>query len=265
MVRKQSPYEDVQKQLRQHDPYKIIEPTPKKYLEGSAYEVIYNHLSYKHEVLDKYIETNTAVFWIKKDDIFSVATTLRHLGYECLSEMSAVDLCAKKGYFELFYQFVGFSDSCKNRRRVRVKCILLPNESVDSLSFLYRSANWSEREAYDMLGIVFDKHPYLKRLIMPHDWVGHPLLRSYPLKGDEFAQWYEVDKIFGKEYREVVGKEQRDSARVDEKDTFNFAKIGYEQGKGEELKETEEKHAFKKIPFVKDLHKIAPTILKKRL
>ncbi len=166
MVRKQSPYEDVQKQSRQHDPYKIIEPTPKKYLEGSAYEVIYNHLSYKHEILDKYIETNTAVFWIKKDDIFSVATILRHLGYECLSEMSAIDLCAKKGHFELFYQFVGFSDSCKNRRRVRVKCVLLPNESVDSLSFLYRSANWSEREAYDLLGIVFDKHPYLKRLIM---------------------------------------------------------------------------------------------------
>ncbi len=73
------------------------------------------------------------------------------------------------------------------------------------------------------LVLCFDKNtPIWKRLIMPHDWVGHPLLRSYPLKGDEFAQWYEVDKIFGKEYREVVGKEQRDSARVDGKRHFQF-------------------------------------------
>lgn len=49
------------------------------------------------------------------------------------------------------------------------------------------------------------------------------------------------------------------------KKTLSILQIGYEQGKGEELKEIEEKHAFKKIPFVKDLHKIAPTILKKRL
>ena len=109
-----------------------------------------------------------------------------------------------------------------------------------------------------MLGIVFDKHPYLKRLIMPHDWVGHPLLRSYPLKGDEFAQWYEVDKIFGKEYREVVGKEQRDSARVDEKDTFNFAKIGYEQGKGEELKEVEKNMRLRKSLLSKICTKSPP-------
>lgn len=43
------------------------------------------------------------VFWIKKDDIFFVVMILRYLGYECLSEMSVIDLCVKKGYFELFY------------------------------------------------------------------------------------------------------------------------------------------------------------------
>lgn len=57
---------------------------------------------------------------------------------------------------------------------------------------------------------------------MPDDWFGHPLLKTYPLKGDEFARWYEIDKIFGKEYREVVGEEQRDSGFADDKDTLNL-------------------------------------------
>ena len=60
---------------------------------------------------------------------------------------------------------------------------------------------------------------------MPRDWVGHPLLRSYPLQGDENASWYEVDKIFGKQYRDIIGAEQRDSARIDESEARNFSRI----------------------------------------
>lgn len=63
---------------------------------------------------------------------------------------------------------------------------------------------------------------------MPDDWEGHPLLKTYPLQGDDFAQWYEVDKIFGKEYRDVIGPENRDGAMVDRYDTERFARIGHE-------------------------------------
>ena len=62
---------------------------------------------------------------------------------------------------------------------------------------------------------------------MPKDWVGHPLLKSYPLQGDEYAAWYEVDKIFGKEYRQIIGPEQRDSARIDRNDDKNFSAISF--------------------------------------
>lgn len=68
-----------------------------------------------------------------------------------------------------------------------MKCVLLFNESVDFLSFLYCLVNWSEREVYDMFGIVFDKYFYLKRFIMLYDWVGYFLLRFYLFKGDEFV------------------------------------------------------------------------------
>jgi NADH-quinone oxidoreductase subunit C len=81
---------------------------------------------------------------------------------------------------------------------------------------------------YDMFGIKIINHPNLKRLIMPDDWYDHPLKKTYPLQGDEAASWYEVDKIFGKEARDIIGPEQRDSAAIDRYDTTRFARLGHE-------------------------------------
>ena len=71
---------------------------------------------------------------------------------------------------------------------------------------------------------------------MPDDWEGHPLLKTYPLQGDEFAAWYEVDRIYGKEARAVIGPEIRDSARVDRYDTERFSRLGFEVPMGAEPK-----------------------------
>lgn len=90
-------------------------------------------------------------------------------------------------------------------------------------------------------------HPNLKRILMPDDWYGHPLLKTYPLQGDEFAQWYEIDKIFGKEYREVVGVEQRDPGFADDKDTLNFARLYHEVPKGGSRKEVSLNKSIKKM------------------
>ncbi|WP_121020321.1 NADH-quinone oxidoreductase subunit C [Helicobacter vulpis] len=264
MVRKQRPNANVQKQVHYSDRFHVIKPTAKSPIVGTPYEVIYNHLSYNHKVLECYIELNCAVFWVAKQEVAGVAAVLKKVGYSTLSEMSAIDFLEQRDQFELFYQFVSYLPNFADKRRVRVKCVLGAQESVESLSHLFSSALWSEREAYDMFGIVFENHPYLRRILMPEDWVGHPLLKSYPLKGDEHAAWYEVDKIFGKEYREIIGPEQRDSARVDEKDTFNFSKVGHEQAKGLVAKDNPGKHAFQKSLFVKDLHTDAPTELKER-
>ena len=69
--------------------------------------------------------------------------------------------------------------------------MFLKNESIESVTSVFKSANWSEREMYDMLGVKVANHPNLKRLIMPDDWYDHPLKKTYPLQGDEVASWYE--------------------------------------------------------------------------
>ncbi|RKY52883.1 MAG: NADH-quinone oxidoreductase subunit C, partial [Candidatus Neomarinimicrobiota bacterium] len=80
-----------------------------------------------------------------------------------------------------------------------------------------------------------------KRILMPDDWVGHPLHKTYPLQGDEAAAWYEVDRIFGKEARDVIGPENREPAKVDRYDTERFGRLGHEVERGAEFKEDQPK------------------------
>lgn len=250
---------DVQRKAT-HTPrfYQPIE-TLKLPIQGSAWEVIYNHLAYGFAIDRAYIELGIAVIWVRKDDIVGVLAKLKSLGYEVLSEMSAVDMLAKDNRFEMFYQLHSVQEGFSDKRRVRVKCYLGENEQIDSVSSIFSLALWSEREAYDMLGIRFVNHPNLTRLLMPKDWVGHPLRRSYPLQGDEYAAWYEIDKIFGKEYREVVGAEQRDSARVDPNDERSFSKLDAigEEGEGLYMDAS-------KALFVKDIARAKKTRLERR-
>jgi len=138
---------------------------------------------------------------------------------------------AKDNTFEIFYQML----SMNKRKRIRIKFFIKKGEAVDSVEKLFRSADWSEREMFDMFGIEANNHPFMKRILMPYDWQGNPLLKTYPLQGDEFAAWYEVDKIYGKEARDVIGPENRDPAKVDRYDSERFARLGHEVPKGTKI------------------------------
>ncbi|PAF53864.1 NADH dehydrogenase [Helicobacter sp. 13S00482-2] len=264
MVRQNKIGLDIQKKAYHTDKFYQPKLTSKTSIIGSPYEVIYNHLSYEYHICDSYIELGTAVFWIQKTDLLPIMKILKKLGYEVLNEMSAIDMLELKGEFEMFYQLLSCNVNNSEKRRIRVKCILKPNESIDSIVTEFRCAIWSERETFDMFGIIFSGHPHLTRLLMPQDWVGYPLLKSYPLKGDEHASWYEVDKIFGKEYRQIIGPEQRDSARVDEKDTFNFTRIGHETQKGMQTQSVLNSNKSSKALFVKNLDPSKAKVLKER-
>ncbi len=179
-------------------------------------------------VKDSYNEAGLDTLWVDSQDILELFTRLKNLGFEVLTEMSAIDFLASRGEFELFYLTLRYENNGRKISRLKIKTTLKSGASIDSLFNLYRSADWAERECYDMFGIVFNGHKDLRRILMPEDWVGYPLQKSYPLKGDENAAWYEVDRIFGRQYREIIGAEQRDSARIDRGDTLNFEQIGLE-------------------------------------
>ena len=225
-MREYKPKNDLQKKQYYKEKFYIEKQTPKDEARGSKFDEELAILEQNGvEILSSYVEFDQLVIYVNSSENFKALKTLKSFGYEQLSELAALDFISVKGGYEVFYQLLSIS---KNRR-ARVKCFVKKDEMLKSVCELYKSANWAEREMYDLSGVLIKDHPNLKRLIMPDDWYSHPLLRSYPLVGDEAAKWYEVDKIFGSEFREQIGEENRDPAYVDEKDTFGFSRVFSEE------------------------------------
>jgi len=235
-MRKYTPKDNVQKQSYYTDRFRVADQIPEdavEICEVSVKEV--EELSKVVNVEKAYLQRGQLVVIVDAKDAFNAVKSFKEQGYAQLSEMSAIDYVAQKGGFEVFYQLLSLSKA----KRVRVKCFVKEGDKIESVTPLYNSANWAEREMYDMFGIVVNNHPLLKRIMMPEDWTGWPLRKTYPLQGDENAHWYEVDKIYGKEAREIMGEELRDAAYIDRYDTHRFARIGKEVGFGMPYAETE--------------------------
>lgn len=260
-------YRDVKNAQKKHyykDPFYVAPATVKFDTSGSEFEDHVKAFQTENlEILNSYIELNQLVLYVNSEDNIKALRILKSLGYEVLCEISAVDFIAQRGGFEIFYQLLSVS----NAKRARLKCFVKTGEALQSAVKIYKSANWPEREMYDMFGILINGHPNLKRILMPDDWHSHPLLKSYPLHGDEHARWYEVDKIFGKEYREVIGEENRDSAKIDSKDTFSFGRIYHEVERGAKPREEKILQEYQEeggVAFVKKIKRGKNKILDQR-
>lgn len=119
---------------------------------------------------------------VKKDSILDVLLFLKQsLQYNLLTDVTAVDYLGKKEErFMMVYQLY----SIPNKDRLRIKTPVTEADcTVPSATQVWRTANWLEREVFDLFGITFDKHPDLRRILMTDDWVGHPLRKDYPLQG----------------------------------------------------------------------------------
>jgi len=226
MMREYKNRKNVQKKAYYNDRFYVVPNIPKE--DPSSDEVFskdYKELKKHFKIKEAYIQRGQLVIIIKPEDNKKVLSFLKdELDYTFLSEMSANDYLEQSGEFEIFYQLL----SMNKRKRLRLKCRIKEKSAIESVYTIFKSADWAEREMFDLMGVRVNNHYNLKRLIMPDDWHGHPLRKTYPLQGDEAASWYEVDKIFGKEYRDIIGPEQRDPARIDRKDTKNFIRINHE-------------------------------------
>jgi NADH-quinone oxidoreductase subunit C len=102
--------------------------------------------------------------------------------YTLLTDETAADYPKREKRFDIVYHLYTFERN--NRLRLRVQ--VAAGEKVPSVTGVWPTANWLEREIYDMFGVVYEGHPDLKRILMPDDWVGHPLRKDYDiLKQDE--------------------------------------------------------------------------------
>lgn len=238
-MRKYTPKDNVQKKSYYTDRFWVAPRVPQERVEkGSHFDMVVKTLSGKTKLKESFVQLGQLRILIDAKENIQALTALRdECGYKMCSELSAVDYLAKDGEFEIFYQMLNLDEA----KRVRVVCRIKEGEAIESIVPLFKMANFAEREIFDMFGIVANNHPFMKRIIMPDDWEGHPLLKTYPLHGDEFASWYEVDKIFGKEYRDVIGPENRDPARVDRYDSQRFSRVGYEVPFGETIDPENEK------------------------
>jgi len=120
-------------------------------------------------------------------DFFSFITCVDHLGREDARPPYSGAVKGDAPRFEIVYQLRDLS----RRRQVRIRAFLPAEDPViDSAHDLFGPANWDEREVWDLFGVRFEGHPELTRILMPDDWVGHPLRRDYPVGGDpvDFSQ-----------------------------------------------------------------------------
>ena len=97
-----------------------------------------------------------------------------------LSDLTCADYYPREPRFEMAYHLL----SMQHKQRVRLKVRLDGDDAViESITSVWPAANFFEREVFDLFGIRFLGHPYLRRIMMPEDWEGHPLRRDYPVEG----------------------------------------------------------------------------------
>jgi NADH-quinone oxidoreductase subunit C len=137
---------------------------------------------FESSILEVHQDRGDWIVTVKKDAIIEVLAFLKtECSFDMLTDVTAIDYLGKPGdRFVMVYQLtsVPFKD------RLRIKAPVSETAcTIESATQVYASANWLEREVYDLFGIKFQKHPDLRRILMTQDWEGHPLRKDYPLQG----------------------------------------------------------------------------------
>jgi NADH-quinone oxidoreductase subunit C len=131
---------------------------------------------------------------ITPERVVEIAQKLRdQFKFDMLMDVTAVDYWPQQSpRFHVIYQLF----SLETNQFLRLRAPLDGNDPhIHTLSVIYPSANWFEREVWDMFGVHFDGHPDPRRIIMPADWQGHPLRKDYPLGYEEVQFDFNFDEI----------------------------------------------------------------------
>ncbi len=137
---------------------------------------------YKGVILDSHDFRGDQTITVQKNALIELFKCLRddpELDFKFLMDLTAVDyLNRKDNRFEVVYHFY----SLKHNHRLRVKVPVSEDDcTIDSVSSLWKTANWYEREVWDLYGIKFNGHPDMRRILLYEEFKGHPLRKDYPI------------------------------------------------------------------------------------
>ncbi len=141
------------------------------------------HADWVSEVVNALGETTVIV---AREHIVNACTFLKTtpgLEFDMLADLCGFDRGPEEEpRFEVNYHLF----STKSFLRLRLKVLLNEEDArVSTVTGVWRTANWHERETYDLFGVIFDGHPDLRRILLPDDWQGHALRKDFPLRGYE--------------------------------------------------------------------------------
>jgi NADH-quinone oxidoreductase subunit C len=142
-------------------------------LRGSLPNIQVEYSEYKNEL----------TLQVRKQDVVEVCKVLKNdneLKFLLSEDITAIDWARRKDRFTVVYHLF----SLKNKFRIVLKADVDESDcDIDTVSSIWRAANWQEREVYDMYGIKFNNHPDLRRIYMPDEFEYHPLRKDFPLLG----------------------------------------------------------------------------------
>jgi NADH-quinone oxidoreductase subunit C len=154
-------------------------------------KLINSELSIK--VLNSVIFNEELLIEIKDNDIVDVIQFLKsneNCKFKQLIDIAGVDYPENEKRFELIYLFL----SHENNTRIKLLIRFELDQTINSITKIFPSANWMEREVFDMYGVKFKNHPDLRRILTDYGFKGHPLRKDFPLTGFNEVRYSEKDK-----------------------------------------------------------------------
>jgi NADH-quinone oxidoreductase subunit C len=137
-------------------------------------------LALKELATDARFDRAELTLTVARESIAAACKALQSAGYNFLEDVTAVDWYPSEPRFQIVYHIL--SHSLKERVRLVVR-LASDDAAIDSIVAIWPSANFYEREIFDLFGVHFGGHPNLRRIMMPEDWEGHPLRKDYPVEG----------------------------------------------------------------------------------
>ena len=133
---------------------------------------------------EAWTDRKQSILVVAREHLVEIATYSRDdEKFGWLSDLTAVDWPKREKRFDIVLNMY----SLETNERLRLKVYATADERVPSVQGVWATANWEEREVYDMFGVVFEGHPELKRILMPDEWQGHPLRKDYDILTQDTA------------------------------------------------------------------------------